>query len=76
MQPHFDFCCSTWYPDLGFYLNLDKMAHISLKEFETLNWLPVLDRFNQCVKSMLFKYVNDMCFDYQVMKILPIPVLT
>ena len=52
------------------------MAHISLKEFETLNWLPVLDRFNQCVKSMLFKYVNDMCFDYQVMKILPIPVLT
>ena len=27
-----------------FCLNLDKMAHISQKEFEKLNWLPINER--------------------------------
>ena len=52
-QPHFDDACSTWYPNLTkklknriqtsqnknvrFWLQLDNMAHISHKEFETLN---------------------------------------
>ena len=40
------------------------MAHISHKEFETLNWLPVTERFSQCINSIVFKYVNDQCPNY------------
>ena len=74
MQPHFDCACSAWYPNstkklknriqafqnkcIRFCLQLDKMTHISHKEFEILGWLPVTDRFNQCINSIVFKYVN------------------
>ena len=27
------------------------MTHISHKEFETLNWLPVTERANQCIRG-------------------------
>ena len=53
IQPHFDYACSAWYPNLSkklknriqtsqskcirFCLQLDKMSHISQKEFETIN---------------------------------------
>ena len=37
------------------------MAHISHKKFETLNWLSVTERFNQCFNSIAFKYVNNQC---------------
>ena len=65
IQPHFDYTCSAWYPNLsrklkntiqtsqnkcfGFCLQLDKMSHISQKEFETINWLSIKERYNQCV---------------------------
>ena len=35
------------------------MTHTSHKEFETLTWLPVTDRFNQCIK-----FVNNQCPNY------------
>ena len=35
------------------------MTQIPHKEFEALNWLPVTERFNQCINSIFFKYVND-----------------
>ena len=57
IQPHFDYACSAWYPNLTkklkhrsqttqnkcmrFCLQFDKLKHISHKEFERLNWLPV-----------------------------------
>ena len=79
IQPHFDYACSAWYPNLTqklknriqtsqnkcirFCLQLDKMTHISHKEFETLNWLPITKRFNQCINSIVFKYVNDQCLN-------------
>ena len=72
IQPHFDYPCSAWYSNLikklkhriqttqnecmSFYLQLDKLKHISHQEFERLNWLPVTYRFKQCVNSMVFKY--------------------
>ena len=40
------------------------MIHISHKECETLNWLPVTKRFNQCINSIVFKYVKDQCPNY------------
>ena len=80
IQPHFDYACSAWYSNLTkklkkriqisqnkcirFFLQLDKMTHVSHKEFKTLKWLPVTERFNQCINSIAFKYVNDQCPNY------------
>ena len=41
-----------------FCLQLDKMSAISQKEFKYLNWLPVFNRFEQCVVSIVFKFIN------------------
>ena len=80
MQPHFDYACCAWYPNLTkkikdriqttqnkfmhFCFQLDKLKHISHEEFERLNWLPVTYRFKQCVSSIVFKYFNDQCPNY------------
>ena len=75
MQPHFDYACSAWYPNLNkrlksklqilenkcirFCLNMNKRAHIGQKEFEQINRLPVNDRFKQIISSMSFKFCNN-----------------
>ena len=80
IQPHFDYACSAWYRNLtkklknriqtsqnkciSFCLKLDKMTYICHKEFETMNWLPVPERFNQCINSIVVKYVDDQCPNY------------
>ena len=80
IQPHFDYACSTWYPNLTkelkhriqtiqnkcmlFCLQLDKLKHISHEEFKRLNWLPVTYRFKQCVISIAFNYFNEQCPHY------------
>ena len=28
------------------------------------NWLPMTERFNQCINSIVFKYVNNQCPNY------------
>ena len=61
IQSHFDYECSAWYPNLAkkikyriqstqnkgthFCLQLDKVKHISHKDFERWSWLPVTVRF-------------------------------
>ena len=71
IQPHFDYACSAWYPNFSkklkkriqtsqtkcirFSLQLDKMSQMSQKELETINWLPIKERYNQCVNSIAFK---------------------
>ena len=80
IQPHFDYACSAWYPNLSkklknriqtsqnkcirFCLQLDKMSHISQKEFEANNWLPFKERYSQCVNSIVFKYFDNQCPHY------------
>ena len=80
IQPHFGYVCSARYPNLTkilknriptpqtkcirFCLLLDNMIHISNQEFEILKWLPVTERFNQCINSIAFKYVNNQCPNY------------
>ena len=80
IQPHFNNAFSVWYPNLTkkikhsiqttqnkcvrFWLQLDNLTHIFLEEFECLSWLPVTYRFKQCVKSIVFKYVNAHCSNY------------
>ena len=79
IQPHFDCASSAWYPNLTqkmknkiqimenkcirYCLQLDKI-HISKNEFETLKWLPVKDRFNKSIYSMVFKYFTKQCPSY------------
>ena len=43
---------------IRFCLNLDSKAHIGLTEFEKINWLPINDRFKQCISSVIFKFFN------------------
>ena len=49
-----------------FCLQLDKMSDISQKEFETINWLTIKERYNpnQCVNSIAFKYFDNQCLHY------------
>ena len=48
-----------------FYLQLNnQITHISHKEFEILSCLPVTKRFNQCINSIVFEYVDNQCPNY------------
>ena len=51
---------------IRFCLQLDKMLHISQKEFETISWLTIKERYNrnQCVNSIAFKYFDNQCPHY------------
>ena len=80
IQLHLDYACSAWYPNLSkklknriqtsqnkcicFCLQLDKMSHISQKEFKTINGLPIKERYNQCINSIAFKYFDNQCPHY------------
>ena len=80
IQPHFDYACSAWYPNLTkklkhriqttqnkcirFCLQLDKLKHVSHEEFERLNWLLVTYRFKHCVNSKVFKDFNEQYLTY------------
>ena len=71
-QPHFDYGCSVCSPYLNkrlkkklqtlqnkcihFCLNLNNRDHIGSTEFEKINWLPINDRFEQCISSTTFKF--------------------
>ena len=65
IQPHFDYACTAWYPNLPkklkdklqvtqnkcirFCLKLQSREHISNEHFHKLNWLPINQMFQQCV---------------------------
>lgn len=80
LQPHFDYACSAWYPNLNkclqkklqvvqnkcirFCLQSGYRKHIGVKEFEAINWLPVGVRFEQCVNTHIYKYYNKLGPEY------------
>ena len=62
IQPHFDYACPTWYPNLNvklFCLKLDKM-HI-FEDFKPINWLPVDQREQESSHVTFFKCVYNVC---------------
>ena len=79
-QPHFDYACTAWYPQLTkklkgklqvtqnkcfrFCLKLQCREHISNEHFQKLNWLPVNQWLKQCVTSTVFKFVQNKCPAY------------
>ena len=76
IQPHFDYACSAWYPNLTknltqkiqvaqnkcirFCLGLDNRAHIGVNEFKIINWLPVQNRYEQCVAMNTYKFCKGL----------------
>ena len=42
-------------------LKLKYKEHISNEHYEKLNWLPINQRFKQCVASTMFKFVQNIC---------------
>ena len=47
---------------IRFCLRLDKMQHISLAEFRSINWLPTKERVHQCINPITFKFANKIEF--------------
>ena len=80
VHPHFDYACSAWYPNLTqnlrkklqttqnkcirFCLQLGNRSHIGATEFKQINWLPINERFSQCVCSTIFKFFKNNCPAY------------
>ena len=49
---------------IRFCVNLNNRAHGGLTEWEKINWLPVNDRFEQCITSMAFTLFNNTSLPY------------
>ena len=80
IQPHFDYGCTAWYPNLTkklkdklqvtkskwirFFLKLQCRKNISNEHFQKLNWPPINQRFKECVTSTVFKFVQNKCPAY------------
>ena len=46
---------------IQYCLQLEKIIYVSKNEYDTLNWLPVKDRFSQSINSIIFKYFTNPC---------------
>ena len=82
IQPHFDFACLAWYPNLNkktkkkiqtcqnkcirFCLKLKNRCHIGVKEFKLINWLPTKERFEQCLLVNIYNFINHLAPVYIV----------
>ena len=76
IQPHFDFACCAWYPNLlmslknkfqtaqdaciKFFLGMERRSHIGLNHFEKINLLPVKNRVYQCIAGMAYNFKNKL----------------
>ena len=76
IQPHFDYACSAWYPNLNksltkkmqtaqkkyirICLGLENRSHVGINEFKTINWLPVQNRYEQCESVSVFKFCKNL----------------
>jgi len=75
IQPHFDYACQAWFPNLTkalskkiqcaqnkcirFCLKLNSYTHLDKQHFEEINWLPIQERINQHICVNVYKYFNQ-----------------
>ena len=75
IQPHFDYVCSSWFPNLSqklkqklqvtqnkcirFCLQLPSRTRLTFQHHEKINWLPIKERVDQCILSHVFKSLNN-----------------
>ena len=80
IQPHFDYACSAWYPNLTkhlkdklqiaqnkcirFCLFLGNREGIRYKHLKKINWLPVSERVNQFIAVSVYKFFNNLAPSY------------
>ena len=46
---------------IRFYLQLDNIQHIGTEHFEKINWLPIDERFKQCLSASVLKFFSEIC---------------
>ena len=49
---------------IRFCLQLDNREHIGTEHFDKINWLPIDQRFKQCLSTSAFKFSSEMCPQY------------
>ena len=80
--------CSAWFPLINkrltrriqtaqnkcvrFCLNMNNRAHIGVREFKNINWLPTKERFEQCTATSVFKFFNNSAPSYMSEMFLPV----
>ena len=80
IQPHFNYACVAWYPNsnkkykiklqvlqgkyICFCLQMDNRQHIKTERFYKINWLPLEQRFKQCLSASILKFLSEMCPQY------------
>ena len=80
IQPHFDYACSVWYPNLNkkiknklqilqnkfirFCLSLDDRAHVGIAEFVRINCLPLNTDLDGVSQPMRISFFEDKCLIY------------
>ena len=80
IQPHFDYACSAWYPNLNlklkkklqasqnrcikFCLKMNNRTRVNIESFEEMNWLPVKNRFELITQSHIYKFFNSKAPKY------------
>ena len=57
---------------IKFCLNPNSRAHIGVKEFKTVHWLPTKERFEQCTAAKVFKFFDDAAPPYMLEMFLPV----
>ena len=76
IQPHFYYTCAALYPNLNkkyknklqvlqnkcihVCLQLDNMEHIGTDHFDKISWLPIDQKFKQCLSKSVFKFFSEM----------------
>ena len=69
---HTDYACAAWHQNFNkkyknklqvlqnkcihFCLQLDNRQHIGTENFDKINWLPIDERFKQCLSKSVFKF--------------------
>ena len=80
IQPHFDYACSAWYPNLfkglksklqiapnkciRFCIFLGNRERIRYKHLTNIIWLPISERVNQFIAVSVYKFFNNLAPKY------------
>ena len=88
IQPHFDYACSAWFclinkrltkkiqmaqnKCIRFCLNLNNRAHLGVREFKNIDWLPSKERMEQCTATNVIKFFNNSVLSYMSEMFLPV----
>ena len=49
---------------IRFCLQLDNREHIGNEHFDNINWLPIDQRFKQCLSTSVSKFCSEICRQY------------